>query len=187
MTAALPTFVTDSPAAARIRDRGGIAHVLALFEQHAGPRDVAKALGIPTAAFTRWLLGQPADVQDRLREIQHGRAAALAEETVALADATLRDVEQAEDAKPADRIKATNAAISARQWMAERLDRERWSPKTADTTVTVTVASLHLDALRRRFATVQAGSPPDQGPDSPPVVIVAQTGDQPAPALDALL
>lgn len=159
MSSALPVFLTESPAAARIRERGGVPAVLALYEQHGGrAKDVALALGLGAVTFQRWLQAQSPDVQQHVAEIQRGRAAALAEETVAIADETREAIEDDPDAKAADRIKAAKEAIATRQWMAERLDRERWAPKVPETQVTVNLATLHLDALRRRFKGV-AGDP----------------------------
>ena len=103
-------------------------------------KDVAASAGVGITALLRWI---DADT-DRTAAYIRARAAKasiLADETILIADNGA-----AESAADPARDKLR---IQARQWLAARWDRQQYGDRQ-DSTVSINVQSLHLDAFRRR-------------------------------------
>ena len=99
-------------------------------------RGIAKALALPYAKLAEWV------TEDVARSEQYARASRIwvdteARETVAIADALGPDATKAE-------IAAAREQIKARQFIATKLDRERYGDKR-DVSVEVTDSTAGMD------------------------------------------
>jgi hypothetical protein len=108
-------------------------------------KDICAELLIVRAAVLDWL-----EAPERREEVARARAqgaAVLIEESIAIADGQMPVVcpitQEVITEANRDRLR-----IQSRQWVAERVDRQRWGAPRHDVTVQVNV--LHLDALRAR-------------------------------------
>ena len=116
---------------------------------------------ISRSMLERYLFGLSDDANARLKAAQRPGARGLTDQSIEIADSA----ESKDDAATA-RVK-----VSARQWLAERWDRETFgTPKQAP--VQINFGSIHLESLRRRsieessdgadIALARVSSVPDQ-------------------------
>jgi hypothetical protein len=112
---------------------------------------IAKALGTSELVLNEWL-DDPAR-GETVRRARRAGAAALAEQTLAIAEGELPTVNPITGELVSDPVR-DKMRIQTRQWMAERRDRATWGQ--AKEGVTINIAGLHLDALRARPVPVEA-------------------------------
>lgn len=108
---------------------------------------IAEAHGVGRWALTTWL-----EEPDRVELYKRARtraASALAEATIEIADGGERVTAGADGDSPAESdVGRDKLRIQARQWLSSRWDRETYGDR-ANTAVTINMATLHIDALRR--------------------------------------
>lgn len=111
----------------------------------------AELFGVSKTALTDWL-----EHPDRIELYKRARtraASTYAQETIEIADTS------AADAAAKDKLR-----VQTRQWLASRWDRETYGEQKGPQ-VTINLATLHLDALRRKPITIDA-QPNRTAPDS---------------------
>ena len=133
---------------------------------------VASDMGVTVMALHEWL-DDPARAET-VRRARKAGAAALAEQTLAIAEGELPTVHPV-TGEPVLDPSRDKLRIQARQWIAERRDRAAWG--AAKEGLTINVAALHLDALRARPATLQA----DQAEDT---IYIVQSAEPSDPGID---
>jgi hypothetical protein len=112
---------------------------------------IAKALGTSELVLNEWL-DDPAR-GETVRRARRAGAAAMAEQTLAIAEGELPTVHPVTGELIVDPAR-DKLRIQTRQWVAERRDRATWG--TVKDGVTINIAGLHLDALRARPTPVEA-------------------------------
>ena len=127
------------------------AKVMSYLARGVSVANTAHDLGVSHLALHLWTK-DPCRAAE-VAEARRAGAAKLAEETVAIADGQLPLTDA--NGEPVADPSRDKLRIAARQWVAERRDRQTWGqPKD---TMTVNIGALHLDALRAaRPATVVA-------------------------------
>ena len=133
---------------------------------------IASDLQVTVLALDEWL-SDPARAET-VRRARKAGAAALAEQTLAIAEGELPTIHPITGDPVADPSR-DKLRIQARQWLAERRDRATWG--AAKEGLTINVAALHLDALRARPATLQA----DQAADT---IYIVQSAEPSDPRID---
>jgi hypothetical protein len=118
--------------------------------------NIAKTFNVSELALHEWL-DDPARAET-VRRARKAGAAALAEQTLAIAEGELPTIHPITGDPVADPSR-DKLRIQARQWLAERRDRATWG--AAKEGLTINVAALHLDALRARPAALPAGPAED--------------------------
>jgi hypothetical protein len=101
----------------------------------------------PRATVERYLFGLEEGAEQRLLRARSSSGSAMAEESVELADADY-------DKDGAPRVKNQ---IQARQWLAQRFNKELAEQKGPS--VAISIGSLHLAALRQRASAVATLAP----------------------------
>ncbi len=133
---------------------------------------IASDLQVTVLALDEWL-SDPARAET-VRRARKAGAAALAEQTLAIAEGELPTIHPI-TGEPVLDPSRDKLRIQARQWLAERRDRATWG--AAKEGLTINVAALHLDALRARPATLQA----DQAEDT---IYIVQSAEPSDPGID---
>lgn len=129
-------------------------------------RRIAENNAIGLWALATWL-EDPARIESYKRA--RARAASrLAEQTIEIADGPEKAaVTGATDAPAESDVGRDKLRIQSRQWLASRWDRETYGEQKGPQ-VTINLATLHLDALRRKPITIDAQpdrtAPVDQSP-----------------------
>jgi hypothetical protein len=157
----LPDFLTHPPGVVRLLNDGGVARLTDALAAGQTYADVARHYGMTRGALRTWVASLPTDAQAAIHAADTQGASAMVEEAKQIADATATDIRGmtkpmfVEGTYVTDLVDA-NAILAAekerirvRQWMAERKDKDAWGGK-AQTEVTVNLATVHLDVLRRR-------------------------------------
>ena len=106
---------------------------------------IASDMQITEMALDEWL-SDPAR-GETVRRARKAGAAALAEQTLAIAEGAMPTKHPITGEPVADPSR-DKLRIQARQWLAERRDRATWG--AAKEGVTINIAGLHLDALRAK-------------------------------------
>lgn len=107
-------------------------------------RNACIAVGVASESGLLWLMKQDSTVADRVADARKSGAHAIASQVMDIAD----DVAEFALADP---VRVAEMRIKARQWTAGKLDREAYG-ETKGAQVTVNIAGLHLEALRRQPA-----------------------------------
>jgi hypothetical protein len=159
----MPGLSETTRQVALLRAPGNVDHVLELVAQGRTVADIAAEMGCANLAVHD-VLNNPVRAK-RVAEARRAGAAALAEQTLAIAEGALPTVHPVTGELVVDPAR-DKMRIQTRQWMAERRDRATWG--TAKEGVTINIAGLHLDALRARPATVEAADTIyiEQSPDA---------------------
>jgi hypothetical protein len=157
----LPDFITLPIPMARLMAEGGVPRLCDDLAAGQTLKDIATRIGATRGALVRFIATLPADQQAAVREADAQGSTAMVEEAKTIADDTAADIRQMTkpmyvnnefvcDLVDAQAILAAEKErIRVRQWMAERKDKETWGGK-AQTEITVNLASIHLDVLRKR-------------------------------------
>jgi hypothetical protein len=124
---------------ANIADVGGIEAILDRVANGETMRAISLDLKCSRDMLCEWFTG---DVERRAayHSAQARAASALAEESLALADAAGTEFE----------VTKSKVQIGVRQWIAGKYNPAMWGEKQA--AVNVNIGSLHLDSLRRANA-----------------------------------
>jgi hypothetical protein len=115
-------------------EEAGVEAVCALIVETGKTKAAADALGVSKTTMMRWLWRE--ENRPKYEEAQRQLAEQLADETIDIAD----------QCDPAEHSKA-KLQISSRQWMASKLDKERYGDQTGPL-VNVDMGNLHLGILR---------------------------------------
>lgn len=174
----LPAFLTHPPGITRLLDDGGVPHLIDALAAGQTFSDVAQQYGMTRGVLRRWIASLPPDVQADIAAADTHGASAMVEESKQIADRTAEDIRQmtkpmyVEGEYITDLVDA-NAILAAekerirvRQWIAERKDKEAWGPK-AQNEVTINLAAVHLDVLRRR----NSGQPSRTAQEIPAAIV----------------
>lgn len=159
----LPDFITHPVAIARLLADGGVPRLCDDLAAGQTLKDIATRVGATRGALVRFISTLPPDQQTAIREADSQAPTAMVEEAKQIADdmaeqmaqprrIATKDGDVIEVDPPAQAVlAAAKMQIDVRQWMAERKDKESWGGK-AQTEITVNLASIHLDVLRKRAA-----------------------------------
>lgn len=124
---------------------GGLEGVLRRVADGASMTELAQELGV-SRSFLSWKLNDKPGMSDALKRARASRADKWAEEALTLADGVREDPNAINKAK---------TQIDVRKWLAGVDDPERYG--TQKPSVTISIGSLHLDALRKVQAEVIEG------------------------------
>jgi hypothetical protein len=157
----LPDFITLPIPMARLMAEGGVPRLCDDLAAGQTLKDIATRIGATRGQLVRFIATLPADSQAAIREADSQASTAMVEEAKQIADGMAEEMAQPrriatkdgdviEVDPPAQAVlAAAKMQIDVRQWMAERKDKETWGGK-AQTEITVNLASIHLDVLRKR-------------------------------------
>ncbi len=162
----------------RVEERGGLPEILHRLGNGEPQSKVANAFGMTRADIRRYVRSLPPAQLAELQDAENEGAAKMMEDTIIIADETAEKIEWDEASKPADIIKASAQRIGVRQFYAERIDKEKWSPK-ATTEVNLSFGGVFIDALRRRTSPTQ----PDSTKEIPADFEFAPVADAPTETL----
>jgi hypothetical protein len=160
----LPSFIAHPVAISRLVDDGGAQRLVDALAAGETLSTLAKHYGCTRGAITRFIASLSPAEQTAIEEANRDGTSALAEQTIAIADAAALEMrtltkpmyvegEYITDLVDAGAIlKAETERIKTRQWFAERKNAEMWGGKV-NTAVQVNIGSIYLDALRHRNTT----------------------------------
>lgn len=98
---------------------------------------IAESFGVGLTALTEWINATPERIE-RFKRARVSKATYLAESAMEIAD------QSAADAAAKDKLR-----VGTRRWLASVYDRETYGEQKG-AQVTINLATLHLDALRRK-------------------------------------
>lgn len=157
----LPDFITHPPAIARLLAEGGTARLCDDLAAGQTLHAIASRIGTTRGVLVRYISTVAPEDQAAIRAADAQGVAAMVEESKDIADdmademrrprtVITKDGTPAEIEPPAQAVlTAAKMQIDVRQWIAERKDKENWGGK-ANTEITVNLANIHLDVLRKR-------------------------------------
>lgn len=184
----LPAFVTTHPAILQLQELGGVLYVVEQFHAGRTLADIARALGTNAGPLRRWIQALPPEERATVERAKQEGADGLVDEAKQIADALADEVRAltkpmyvegqfVTDLVDVNAIVAADKeCIRVRHWMAERLNREQWGPRS-QTDVVVNFGGVYLDALRRFNSEPQP---------APPIEVQTPVVTAPASALDFL-
>lgn len=156
----VPDYIRTSAALLDIQriiaDNGGAESVIKQLANGTPQSVIAKRIGLTRAELRRWIRSQPPTIIADISDAEKEGVSAMMDDTITIADDVADKIEWDDASKPSDLVKAASVRIGVRQYMAERIDKEKWSPK-ASTEVNVSFNAVFIDALRRR--TSPSGQP----------------------------
>lgn len=117
--------------------------------------DIATHFRVSRRSLTDWIEADD-ERHAAYKRARIGAAGLLAEQVIEYADSSTPET------AAADKLK-----IQARQWLASRWDRDTYGESKAPQ-VQINLATLHLDALRQRSATLNSGTVRHSGTDNTP-------------------
>lgn len=127
-----------------------------LLLQGMSDKAACRAFGINVGALYR-VEQENSDVAARLAQARKAGAAAMASETLDIAD-------ELSALPTADPVRVATARISSRQWLVARRNREEFGDAKPGVAVQVNVSGLHLTALREPPALAVATAEPLPAP-----------------------
>jgi 2-oxoglutarate dehydrogenase complex dehydrogenase (E1) component-like enzyme len=123
--------------------------------------DLADEVGYSRSHISRHLNKIP-EVKEALEKARLEAADALAEQTIKLADDLAARLDRGEDVKN-ERISVLREQTSSRKWWAATANPGRYGKP--DTSITINLGDLHLDALRKTRSNVIDITPAEASDD----------------------
>jgi AraC-like DNA-binding protein len=123
--------------------------------------DLADEVGYSRSHISRHLNNIP-EIKEALEKARLEAADALAEQTIKLADDLAARLDRGEDVKN-ERISVLREQTSSRKWWAATANPGRYGKP--DTSITINLGDLHLDALRKTRSNVIDITPAEAADD----------------------
>lgn len=122
--------------------------LLAELREGKSLKNASIAVGVASESGLLWLMKQEPARAEQVADARKAGADAMASAVMDIADET-------GELTLADPIRVAEMRIKARQWTAAKLNRDTYGEQQKGAQVTVNIAGLHLDALRRQPAAIE--------------------------------